>query len=313
MKDFCIVYSKSNKAFVKKLAARLEADSVSCMVAPRDFKQENKDSLEKAVVNSNVLLMIIDNESGKDLEMTNALEFALENEKSVIPYVISKIKSDLYSEYFLYSFSWVDGYEDSFDDAYEILIGAYEDLSGEDAQDRKKKKKNKSKNAENNWLNNKPLMAVLGLFVFGLVAYFAYSYFSNEQRSQQLVGEWNLVDYQDNLRRQPADSIEFVTQTLPNLKKQVLLIFNDDNTFERIGFSPEPQIGKWKFNSDKSTLQLIPYGATASADELQIRNISKNSFTIVAEEELQDSVQTKSGAYRQITTNSVTKIKFRRK
>ncbi len=312
MKDFCIVYNKANKSLIKKLVTKLESDGINCTVAPRDYKQDEKAKLNEAIGNSKVLLMIIDNNAAKDKEMINALEYALENDKPVIPFVISKVESDLYSEHFFYSFSWVDAYEDSFEDAYEILIDAYEDLSGENAEAKKNKKNSKPKDIDK-LMKNKPLLIAAAVLILALVAYFSYSYLSNEKQSQALVGEWQLNDYQDNVRRLPADSLVFVTQTLPSLKQRVLLVFNDDNTFERIGFTPEPQIGKWKFDAEKSTLNLVPYGATASTDELQIKNLTQNGFTIVAEELLSDSIQMPDSSYRVVTNKSVTKIQFRRK
>lgn len=311
MKDICIVYSKDNKSLIKKLTTKLESNGISCNVGQRNFKQNNKEELSAAVVDSKVLLLIIDSKSASNKEQIDALEQALENDISVIPYVISKIESDLYSEHFFYSFSWIDAYEDSFDDAYEVLIDAYEDISGEDTANKKIKKK--SANNTNNLLNNKPLMIAAAVVILLSVSYFVYNYFKNEKESQLLVGQWYMVDYQDNMRRSKSDSLLFMTQTIPAIKRNALLIFNDDNSFERRGFTPEPQIGTWLFNADKSTLRLKPYGATAATDELKLTNVSKTSFTIVAEELLEDSVKEANGKYRHITNRSVTKIRFAKK
>ncbi len=313
MKDFCIVYNKANKALIKKITTKFNSDGISYLVANRDFRQEDKNELVKSLAASKVLLLVIDKNSAKDPAQINALEYILENEKPVIPFVVDKIESDLYSEYFFYSFSWVDAYEDSFEDAYEVLIDAYEDLSGENAAEKKTKKYRKSSTGASKLMENKPMVFGLAVILIAVLTYFGYQYFQDEQQSQFLVGEWNLADYQDNIRRTKQDSILFITQTIPNIKRNALLIFNDDNTFERRGFSPEPQIGQWKFDAAKSSLFLKPYGATAATDELKIKNMTKNSFVIVAEEELEDSVLTAENKYRLIKRNSVTRIKFSRR
>ena len=148
MKDICVVYQKNNKTLAKKLVSKLESDGIACSVSPRDFKIEEKESIADAVENSKVLLLIIDKTSAQSKEQTDALEVALENELDVIPFVVEKIESNLYSEHFFYAFSWVDAYDESFDEAYDVLIDAYEEFSGEDASS-KKVKSRKSQKAKN--------------------------------------------------------------------------------------------------------------------------------------------------------------------
>lgn len=286
MKDICVVYQKDNKTLAKKLVSKLESDGISCAVAPRDFKQEEKDSLTETIKEAKILLLVIDKSSAKSEEQMNALEAALEEELEVIPFVVEKIESDLYSEHFFYAFSWVDAYEDSFEEAYEVLLDAYEELSGENAGAKKGKV---SKKASKQKIDSKPFIYGAVAVVIVILGYFIYTNFANNEGSQQLVGQWRLTDYQDNLKRAPQDSILFVTQTIPTIKRNALLIFNDDNTFERRGFTPEPQIGTWKLNNEGTILYLEPRGAKAQTDQLNIEGLTGNSFTIVVDEIMPDS------------------------
>jgi hypothetical protein len=288
MKDICVVYLKDNKTLAKKLVSKLESDGISCAVAPRDFKLEEKESLTETIENSKILLLIIDTKSATSKEQMDALEVALENELEVIPFVVEKIESNLYSEHFFYTFSWVDAYEDSFEDAYEVLIDAYEELSGENAGIKKKKPGTKSSKQKT---DNKVIVYGVIAVIAVIIGYFVYDSFSTSEQSQTLVGQWRLSHYQDNLRRTPQDSILFVTQTIPTIKRNALLIFNDDNTFERRGFSPEPQIGKWRLNDEGTILFLEPHGAQAQTDQLNIEGLSENSFTIVVDEMMPDSTR----------------------
>ncbi len=288
MKDICIVYQKDNKTLTKKLVSKLESDGISCAVAPRDFKIEEKESLTETLVNSKILLLIIDNKSAKSKEQMDALEVALENELEVIPFVVEKIESNLYSEHFFYAFSWVDAYEDSFEDAYEVLIDAYEELSGENTGSKKKKP---GKKRHEQKANNKAVIYGIIAVIAVVIAYFVYDSFSNNEQSQILVGQWRLSNYEDNVKRSPQDSVLFVTQTIPTIKRNALLIFNDNNTFERRGFSPEPQIGNWRLNDEGTVLYLEPHGTTARTDQLNIEGLSPNSFTIVVDEMMPDSTR----------------------
>lgn len=288
MKDLCIIYHKDNKTLSKKLVSKLESDGISCWVAPRDFKQEEKESMQKIITDSKILLLIIDKNSAKSQEHIDALELALENRLEVIPFVVEKIESTLFSEHFFYTYSWVDAYEDSFDDAYEVLIDAYEDLSG---NKKSTKKSGTQKQGANQANNSKTAMYIVIAILAVVIGYFVYDSFSENEQNEILVGQWHLNDYHDNLKRTPQDSADFITRVIPTIKRNALLIFNADHTFERRGFTPEPQIGKWSLNDDGTLLYLEPHGAKANTDKLKIEGLSENSFTIVVDEIMPDSAR----------------------
>ncbi|RLD75854.1 MAG: hypothetical protein DRJ10_14535, partial [Bacteroidetes bacterium] len=144
MKDICVSYSKKHKALAKKIVSKLESDGSSCWVAPRDFKAEDEESVKKVIDESGLLLLFIDKSSINNKETAKALEFALDNELEIIPYVIEKIETDLYSDYFFHSFSWVDAFDDSFEDSYDILLEAIDEVSGSDRTQKKSSKKGKN-------------------------------------------------------------------------------------------------------------------------------------------------------------------------
>ncbi len=287
MKDICVAYSKENKALAKKIVSKLESDKISCWVAPRDFKAEDEELVKKVMAESGLLLLIIDKSSASNKDTVKALEFALENDLEVIPYVIDKIGTDLYSEYFFYSFSWVDGYEESFDDAYEILLEAIDEVSGTDRTQKKSSSKGRKATDENS-ISMKQLGIAAVVIVALIVAYFAYQSFSTNENDDLLTGEWRLSNYSDNLVRSSQDSLQFITYLIPNLKKAALLIFNDDKSFERRGFTPEPQIGEWRLSKEADILYLDPLGVDKT-QELTIQGLSENSFTIVVNEVMADS------------------------
>jgi len=285
MKDLCVVYQKENKVLVKKLVSKLESDGISCWVSPRDYKQEDSEILKSTLVSSKILLLIIDRNSSSVNEMTQALEYALDLQLEVIPFVLEKIESNLYTDHFFYAFSWVAAYENSFDEAYEVLIDAYEDLSGEKKSEKKTggSKKNKSQESF-----SKPIIYTFVAIILAVVGYFVYTSFSEANDSELIVGQWKLSDYQDNLPRNHLDSINII-QSIQSLKANARLTFNDDHTFERRGFTPEPQIGKWEFNPDTKILFLEPNGMDKK-DQVNIETLTETQMTMVANE-LVDSMK----------------------
>lgn len=284
MKDICVIYPKDQKSLVKKLISKLESDNISCWTSPRDFNLSDENALKEKIEQSESLLLVIDKNSNTDKIANQALEYALENDLEIIPYVVDKIEDGLYADYFFYAFSWIDAYEDSFDEAYEVLLESFQDTG----QVQKKTPVRRGKvNAESNNINTKQIGIIAFVLIAAIVAWFAYdNSTSSSSFDDMLIGQWQLSNYADNLKRSKQDSITFFTQTLPSLKRNVLLTFNDDHTFERRGFTPEPQIGKWKLDENGSILTLEPVGVE-QAQKLNLQNFTQHSFTIVVTEQLE--------------------------
>ena len=281
MKETCVIYPKNQKTLIKKLVSKLESDNISCWTSPRDFNAEDEKALKEKIEQSRSLILIVDKTTNKDPIANKALELALENDLEIIPYVVDKIEDGLYADYFFYAFSWVDAFEDSFDEAYEVLLESF----GGSSEKVKVQAKKARKEASNNQSQKNIIIAAIVIFA-AIAGWFVYDNMSQESSyDSMLIGEWQLSDYSDNLVRTRQDSITFLTQTLPNMKKTIFLVFNDDHTFERRGFTPEPQIGKWKLNNDGTILELEPVGVPQS-QKLNLQNFTGKSFTIVVKEQL---------------------------
>ena len=284
MKDVCVIYPKDQKSLIKKLVSKLESDNISCWTSPRDFNQADENALKEKIEKSESLLLVIDKNSNKDRIANQALEYALENDLEIIPYVVDKIEDGLYADYFFYTFSWVDAYEDSFDEAYEVLLESFQDTG---QVQKKTQTGGRKANAQSNNINTKQIVIIALVLIAAIAAWFVYdNSTADSSYDVMLVGQWQLSDYSDNLKRSSQDSLTFFTQTLPTLKRTVLLTFNDDHTFERRGFTPEPQIGKWKLNEEGSILPLEPVGVE-QAQNLNLQDFTEHSFTIVVTEQLE--------------------------
>ena len=279
MKDICAIYLKEDKSIIKKLSSKLESDGISCWVSTRDFNQEDNDEVKEIIDKSRILLLALNNNTSKNKQIINILEIALENDLEVIPFVTGKVDSDLYSEYFFYKFSWVDAYEDEFDEAYEVLLEAIDELS----DDKPRKKATNKKSIDNENVNKKLYIAAIAAVMI-VIAFFAYNYIFVNEHENAVVGEWHLSDYSDNLKRTPLDSINIFSQ-IEAMKKSAVINFNDDNSFERIGFSPEPQIGQWEIDGNAKYLYLIPIGSQTK-DKLNIETLTDNLLVLVVNEKL---------------------------
>ncbi|MBN1251049.1 MAG: toll/interleukin-1 receptor domain-containing protein [Bacteroidales bacterium] len=279
MKDICAIYLKENKAIVKKLVSKLESDGISCWVAPRDFNQEDKEIVREVIEKSRILLLVLDNNTTKNKQIVDILEIALDNNLQIIPFVTGKIDTDLYSEYFFYSFSWVDAFEDEFDEAYEVLLEAIDELSEGKTKKSAHLKKSDTKNTVNkNWY----IAAISTIVIF--VVYFVYNQAFKNKYEDVILGQWQLADYSDNLRRAPQDSLNIINQ-IQIMKKNALMIFNEDNSFERRGFAPEPQIGQWKIGEKGKYLYLTPFG-TQQEDKINIEKLDDNTLMLVVREKI---------------------------
>lgn len=68
-------------------------------------------------------------------------------------------------------------------------------------------------------------------------------YYVNAQNSK-LIGTWKLVDYTDDIERTKEEK-KIMETNLSELKKNGLIVFSDDFSFERYGFANETEKGEW--------------------------------------------------------------------
>jgi hypothetical protein len=278
-KELTIVYPKENKAIVKKIVSRLESDGISCYVSPRDYRQDEKNDILQVISQSNLLVVLVDNSATNNKEIAQAIEIALENKKEIIPFVIEKISQNIYTSYFYYKLSWIDAYSDSFESAYDLLIETYQELSGYKKTGRSKQQAKTIGKGKFSGLRMFGIAAVL----LGLIGYLVYIGLSNDKHDNPLIGNWKITDYKDNMVRTKQDSILLV-QSLQNLMTNGGLVINADQTFERRGYTAQPQTGKWELSPDTSVLYLQPKGM-AQKEFVNIEKLTENELVIFVHEQ----------------------------
>jgi hypothetical protein len=275
MKDIVLIYPKEHKPLTKKIVSKLESENISCWVAPRDFKQEEKDSLEKTIKESKLLLLVIDKNSVNSEELKQAVSIALENNVEIVPFAVEKIQSNLFTEFFFHKLSWIDVYDDTFDNAFELLLETYKDLTGSKPIQRKK-----TGTHNKNQIKIHPAVYIVASILVLIVGYFVYNGLNDNTQDNPIVGTWSVSDYYDSSIDPNNDSINLPIQML---KKNGRLIFNEDGSFERRGFSPEPQNGKWELNAESKILFLTPDGTTRK-EIVNLDKLTESELVIVANE-----------------------------
>jgi hypothetical protein len=272
MKDLVLIYPKENKSLVKKIVSKLESDGISCWVAPRDFKQEEKDSITNIIKESKILLFVIDKTAVGNSELYQAIKIALEKDVEIIPFVTEKIEPNLYTEFFLNKLSWIDAYQDSFEEAYDLLVETYKDITGQQKIERKKpKQKNEDKKKV------QPVVYVIAAIIILIIGYFIYDGLNADKSKDPIIGKWSVSDYYNNM---PGNTIDSLIQIKNYLKKVALLVFNEDHTFERRGFSKEPEIGKWELNPENTVLYLMPNNSEKK-DTVNLEKLNEKELVII--------------------------------
>ena len=109
--DLFIAYSSNDEDFVRKLTECLQAKGLRCWVDFQDMPlgKLQQESLEHGLASSKAALVVLGSELGKwqRIELQAAVSYFVENEKLVIPFVISGDEIPVWSPRFLRQFGGV--------------------------------------------------------------------------------------------------------------------------------------------------------------------------------------------------------------
>ena len=307
MKEIFVSHSKDDKSIAKKLVSKIESKGISCYIYSRD---KNTGSEEELISDSNIFIIILSKSSRNSQELIKQIKIAVENELHIIPIKTGEIESSLTMEYFLYSLEWVDVHGDGFDEAFEILIEIIEELN-EGRPIIKTPKKKKSDSSDSFKLKQSHLIGIISVFAV-IIVYLIF--FNNGDKGQTsdtnnsnitnkidppdyvyselkedekiVVGSWRMVDYEDSRIMSPEEQA-LTAQNVEEMKKQVLLKYNSNRTFERTGFTEQVQKGYWEYDSNKRKIYLTPENVN-QREEINILNLTDKLMTIVVSETIQD-------------------------
>ncbi len=324
MKNVFVSNAKDDKSNAKKLVSKLEASGIKCFTLPRDKSAGNSRDL---IANTNVFILILSKNTLFSTEVVDQLKVAYDNNCHIIPFKTGKLENDLTMQYFLHSLEWVDAHEDDFNEAFDILTEIIEEINGKRIPIKKKSSKSNSSNDEFE-LKKTHLYIVIAILSAIIIYLFAFNekepssktlnknttqnnvintppVFENsdlQEEEKMVVGAWKMFDYEDSRIMSAKEKLE-TDKNIESMKQNVLLKYNADRTFERVGFTPKPQKGYWEYDAKKRKIYLTPEGQNRK-EEINIFNLSENEMTIVVTE----YIQSPQGKQETVTT----KISFQK-
>jgi len=301
MSDIYISYSKENKATAIKLVTKLESQGMICKIAPRDFTgvENQKIAVKEVITNSKILILLLSKSSNSSIEIIEEFETAFQNNVVIIPIKLDVFPESITSRYFFNALEWVDAHGDTFDEAFEVLLEIITESTGGSVK-KKETKKSKNSTASNiDFTKNKKIMifAILILLVVigGIVVLNSGSKVVVEA-GKSIIGSWKITDYQDTRKMTPEEQ-SATMQNVEILKNNALLIFNDDKSFQRIGFTKYPQNGTWDLDTKAKKILLTPEGSTRK-EEINLFKLENNIMIFVAVEQIPNN----TGKIETVTT-----------
>jgi len=340
MKDIVICYAKEDKKQARQLISRLETNSIKCWISPRDETPgaNHEEEITKAIQGAEILILILSSSSEKSQQTAKELEIAAENKIPIIPFKTGRVSNSMPVQYMLSTLDWVDAHEESFDDAYEILLEIIEEITegrttAQNPEDRKIIRTSEQKSKEKESKKNSCLVPVIvGVLVLAGLLFF----FKNEETANNtvdnistntnnvnnlpskndivptehnitekvasvegrpIVGVWRIDSYNDSRKVSAADRATINTN-IEALKKVALVIFREDQTFMRAGFTPQPQEGSWEIDSENKKVFLIPKG-TQRKETMNLTSLTDSLMKMVVVEPQKDAV---TGRVENVTT-----------
>ena len=110
-KNVFISYSSKDKEIAFSICELLEAEGISCWIAPRNITggQSYGREILEAIFNADVTLFIFSGNSNHSRHVENEIDNAFNAGKVIIPFKIEDTKISLELQYYLNKTHWIDG------------------------------------------------------------------------------------------------------------------------------------------------------------------------------------------------------------
>jgi len=303
MSDIIVCYSKEQKNTARKLVSKLESGGYSCWIDSRDIEPgtDKLEAFKKQLEIAKIQVIIFSSISDKSSELTAQYDLAFEHELSIIPFIVSDVELTVSMQHFLNTHDWINAFDCSFDEAASNLIQLIQEDNENDIQKTEiKPKKNSTKSQTSTKVNPKQKNLIIGsisVLVLIIIGIFLFYPDSKTEKSEDMsteeliVGNWKLTNYEDNMQRTPEEVATLAT-SIETLKQNVSLSFFEDNSFERIGFQPQPEKGNWNIDEQTKTLILTSLqNPDKGGDALLVEEISSKKMILVVAEVIGDKQQ----------------------
>ena len=101
----------------------------------------------------------------------------------------------------------------------------------------------------------------------------------NSNNEEYFVGEWKIKNYKINNDKQRKTEIDLIRE----IKEKGKIIFNENYTFIRYGFSDYPEIGRWEFDKSNNILSLFKNEKLDQEINVKIKSKNLVSFYVLNE------------------------------
>src|SRR5213075_1918598 len=110
--DVFVSHSVKDKAVADSIVARLEAESVTCWIAPRDVVPgaDWGESIINAIESSRIMILIFSKNANQSSQIKREVERAVNKEVYIIPFRIDDISPTRSLEYFISTSQWMDAF-----------------------------------------------------------------------------------------------------------------------------------------------------------------------------------------------------------
>jgi len=110
--DVFLSHSVKDKAVAEAIVARLEAESVTCWIAPRDVMPgaDWGESIINAIESSRIMILIFSQSANASSQIKREVERAVNKEVYIIPFRVDDIPPTRALEYFISSSQWMDAF-----------------------------------------------------------------------------------------------------------------------------------------------------------------------------------------------------------
>src|SRR5437016_1983603 len=110
--DVFVSHSEKDKAVADAIVARLEAESVTCWVAPRDVVPgaDWGESIINAIESCRIMILIFSKSANESSQIKREVERAVNKEVYIIPFRVDDIRPTRSLEYFISTAQWLDAF-----------------------------------------------------------------------------------------------------------------------------------------------------------------------------------------------------------
>jgi hypothetical protein len=301
MKDVYICYSKESKSTAIRLTTKLESSGISCWTAPRDIENPENEHKTKAeaIAAAKVFLLILSKSSVNSKEIADEIEIAIENGIAIVPFKIDSVPDSVSMRYFLNTLDWIDAFDTNFDEAFEVLTEVIQEKTDGNLTPPVSKPKNSKSGSSS---KNKYYIVAFAVVLVIIGIWYIFSETGKDKKNtsvkteqigtiseneNDLVGSWKIVSYEDSQKISAKDK-ETMDKNIAALMQRALVIFNADKSFQRIGFSPQPQNGTWELDAKGKKINLVPLGSEKK-EPLNLLSFNKDRMVVVVVESVSDN------------------------